>query len=655
MPKLSEIIAAPTQAQPQRLKLSQVMAPPVRSTGQELGRQAGLTGRHLIEGASQAIGLFSDPIAGLVNTVRPGTMDSAATVGRGLADSLGLPQPEGGVERVVGGVSRGIVGAGLFAGGGGAVAGAPGLVGGTGRILAANPGSQGVAAVTGSGASELTREAGGGPLAQLGAGLAGALAPSGVTGLARLAARGGEKGRLATLANIDTFREAGAGSPTIGQATERRLFSGIESLFGRGPGSSGVIARAGEAQQAGMGARAESLADRLALRASPEQAGRAIERGISGKGGFLAQFRATSNALYAKVDQLIPPTTTIPVTRTKATLDALASPTPGAVNTSRVLSSGKVADIRNALDADLQAQIAAAGRGELPYQAVRALRSRLGEMIGDSALSPDLPTKQLKAVYASLSDDLNAAVAATGNPQAVQAASRANTFFKAGMARLEEVERVVSRNGGPERVFQAVTSGTREGATTLRAVMQSLPQEGQKALAAAVVRRMGRAKPGSQNEMGEVFSSETFLTNWNTLSREAKSALFDRFGPGYVRSLEAIAKASASIREGSKVMANPSGTAGAAGQGFALGATGFAVATGNLSAAGLILSGMAASNLSARVFTNPRVVAWLARQTTVPPAALPMQIASLKAEAQADGDDETLDLIRSLESGEQAP
>lgn len=621
--------------------------PPVpgRSMGAEAVRQPGLGVRHAIEGAAQTAGIVYDPIAVIGNKLLPGDpFMSASSLGRLTADGLGLPSPENGYERVTGGVLRGATGAGGFVGLGKLAGGA------AGAALAAKPGAQLIAGATGGGAADTAREAGLPVWAQVGAGVAGALAPAaGAGGLRALLRGAGEPARKSMLDTVAQFQGAGVNAPTVGQATQRAIPRGLDALLGKAPGSTGIMARLAEQQQAGMGQRVGVLADSLSRKASPEQAGRAIERGISGPGGFIESFRATSKKLYAAVDQFIPGATPIPVTRTKATLDQLASPTPGAVQTSQALTSGKVTDLRNALDADLQASIAAAGRGELPYEAVKGLRSRLGELIADSSLNPDMPTKQLKAVYGALSDDLGAAVAATGNPQAVQAAQRANTYFRAAMARLDDVERVVQRNGGPEKVFAAAMSASNEGATTLRAVLQSLPEEGQKALAAAVLRRMGRALPGKQDEVGEVFSSETFLTNWSRLSKDAQRALSDRFGPKFARDLDTIAATAANIRAGSKVMQNASGSAPT---GFQLGTAGafvWALWTGNMPVAGGIAGLTALSNGSARMMTNPRFVGWLAEATKVPAAALPMELARLKAEAQAAGDDELLEFARQLE------
>lgn len=618
---------------------------PQRGIGEEVVRQLGLTGRYALEGLGQAVGVFSDPIALAV----PGAnmrMGELASYG---ADKLGLPQPEGGFERVVGGATRAGVSALPTMGAGGIAAQAPGLTGRVGKVIADTPFMQTLAAMSGGGSAETAKEMGAGPGGQLVAGLVGALAPSSAAATARGLFRGGDVGRQNMLANIETYQRAGAGTPTAAQAAGNYRSRLVESLLGKAPGSSGVIANAGEAQQAGIGVRVRSLADQLSTKASPEQAGRGIERGILGPGGFMSEFRKKASQLYGEVDNFIPPNTPMPVASTKRTLDSLTAPTPGAEQTSRALASGKVADLRDALDSDLQASLAAAGRGELPYSAVKALRSRLGDLIADSTFATDVPTKQLKQVYGSLSDDLAAAAKATNDPAAIRAVTRANTFYKSGMTRVDELERVIERNGGPEKVFQAATSGSREGATTLRAVMQSLPVDGQKQLTAAVVRRLGRANPSAQDDLGEVFSSETFLKNWNNLSPEAKSSLFGRFGPGYAADMEAVAKASAGIRAGNDVLKNAPGTAAAGAQFGTAAAFVMSVMQGSPGVAAGIGAGVGSTYTMAKALTSPTVVKWLAQQTKVPVAALPVQLARLKAEALAEGDVEALQFARELE------
>jgi hypothetical protein len=247
-----------------------------------------------------------------------------------------------------------------------------------------------------------------------------------------------------------------------------------------------------------------------------------------------------------------------------------------------------------------------------------------------------------------LSTDLEGAAKNAGT-DAATAFNRANTFTRAGMKRLEVLDSVVDKAGGPESVFRAATSGTKEGATTLRAVMQSLPEDARKTVSATVLRRLGRATAGKQDDLGEKFSTETFLTNWNTLSPQAKAVLFDRYGPTFRSDMDAIAMVASNLRDGSKVFVNPSGTGQAVAQTSAGVAFITTLATGNAGAAAGIASGVAAANGGARLMTNPRVVKWLAQTTRAPRSAIP----ALLAQA-GKSDDQDLRELAAILSGEQA-
>ena len=52
--------------------------------------------------------------------------------------------------------------------------------------------------------------------------------------------------------------------------------------------------------------------------------------------------------------------------------------------------------------------------------------------------------------------------------------NRANNFHREGIKRIEEIEGIVEKSGGPEAVYKAMFSNSKEGGTTLRRVMQSL-------------------------------------------------------------------------------------------------------------------------------------------------------------------------------------
>lgn len=740
------------QAQP----ASQPTEQPSSSTVDELGRQLGLAGRYAIEGVAALPGMVANVPAAAGNLVL-GAADSASRAMGGdgvqfrfpdqnqaISDALtraGLPTPQTPTERVVGDASRGLAGAASTATAANVVAagrrylveGAKNvgqdILGRVARLLGDAPGAQFAAGGTAGSAAGATREAGGGPIAQTAAGIAGAVSPSAagrtVQAGTKAAIVGGEQGRQVVRQNIDDFVAAGT-FPSTGQATQARSMQGVESTLSKLPGGAAPIVNRAESQATQLSAGLDEQATRLAPKATGEQAGRAITRGIEGEGGFVEKFKARQGVLYDELDAFIPATTRIDVSRTLKALANLNASIPGAPNVSRFFQNSKIRSIEGALKKDLKAptdesmaldaarreaaeleqsrssavqdagrfqafensqsvladqfapvqgqprfpgrysphperaaegaaaardasavarqrtaqlqqaqqrvaeleQIAATTDGKLPYEALKKLRTLVGEQVSDWNITNSVPRSKWKALYAALSQDLGTAARGAGD-KAQQAWSRANHYTRAGMDRIEAIEGVLNKNGGPEAVFRAATSGTREGATTLRAVMQSLPKEDQRMVSATIVRRLGRAKAGVQDASGEKFSTETFLTNWNSLSPEAKRALFDRHGPEFRKSMDRVAGVAANLREGSQVFKNPSGTSQGAASITALSTFVGAIMSGNFGVAGTVAAGVGAANAMSRLMVNPKFVRWLARSHDRPKSAVPALLQSL--------------------------
>jgi hypothetical protein len=625
-------------------------APQPRVTLAGLGRAAGLLGRDALEGTGGLVGIFTDPFvygAGAAAGQNFAGMRDTATQ---FADAIGLPKPETGAERVVSDIQQAIVPGGAMIRGARILQGAASEVpAGVGRLLAMDPTTQLVGAATGAGAGGVVREAGGSEGAQIGASLLGAVAPS--VGIAaasettRRVIRGGEAGRQEMERNIRDFSTAGT-TPTIGQASPARGGKIIEARLRGAPGSVGVMSRQSGTQAEEIGKSVTRLADSLSPSAGAEKGGRAIIRGITGDGGFMDRFRATTRALYDEVERLLPPDTAVPAQSSVAMLRSLTAPVRGAERTAKVLQNAKVASIAKAFSDDL-----AANNGQLPYASLKALRTEVGNLMDDSALSPDVSVRQLSRLYGAMTEDMTRAAVATGDPATIRAANRANMFYRVGQARVEALQTALSREaGGPEAVYKAMFNNSREGGTTIRRVMQSLPEQQQKDFAAATLRRLGRANPSNQDEMGEVFSTERFLTNLNNMSAEARSAIFDRFGPTFRRDLESIAASTARIREASQIAGNPSGTGQAIAQFTGYGALGLSavssVAALDPTAFAAVSAALASTNVAGRAFTNPRIVRWMAKTTKAPTAALPSLMAQLGRIAETD--EEAAELYQEL-------
>lgn len=667
----SDVDQRSTAASTERLGRAPAQPPQrARTTGEKIKREVlGLGTRNVVEGAADVIGLVTDPVVNLVNYLgEKGSTPRSLITGvperrwpvqqttreawTNWLNAAGVPQAENARERVSGDVGRALTGTALTLGlGGGLGAGRtavqnPTIRSRTADLLTAQPVQQAIAAAGGAGAAGAARESGAGPGAQLLAGLGGGLAPAGAQAAGAATLRTLVRGTSGapmqrTIADFNALNA----SPSVGQASNNRLIQGVENLLAGAPTSSGVMNRFAERQADSIGGGLQRTADDLSRNASAERAGRAVERGTD---AFAGNTKAVKRALYWNADRFIPQATQVPLANTWQSIVKLTTPTPGAAATTGALINPRVQQLRQSLSQDL-----AGGGGQIPYEALKRIRSDIGEAISDFSLSPDTPTRELKQLYGALSRDMEAAARAQG-PEAVKAAQRANNYTRAVADRMETVQRVIDKNGGPERVFEAAMSGTRDGGTTLRAVMQSLPKDGQKAVTAAVIKRMGLATPGAQDAAGDVFSAGTFLTNWNRVSPEAKRALFDRHGPAFSEHMDRIARVASNIKEGSKVYANPSGTANRAAALTYGGALVASLLDPSKAATGGLLLGGGVANATSRLLTKPWFVKWLAESTAMPVGAAVGQIQGLRRIGEREQDDDAIALADQLSLQENA-
>lgn len=540
--------------------------------------------------------------------------------------------------------------------------------------------------------------------------------------------RGGEANVPEMQKVIETFEEAGT-SPSVGQATGKRVAQAAESILGKYPGGAGVMAKRGEEQAAEIGRKAEEIANKLSPNATPSVAGRTIEKGLSGPGGFVDRFKQGQKALYDKLDTYIKPQTPVDVSKTAKALASMNEDISGAEELSKFFKNRKIQDIEAALKQDTagtgagvmvvppnattaEARAAAshgllkkqaaevragqaplygrsapvrnpytgklsestrmAGRpssvtvepnsaatpgyargttvpipggsptNQLPYEALKKLRTLVGDEISNGSLVSDVPRSKWKALYAALSSDLEGAAKATGNADAIKAMDRANAFSRAGHARIEDVLDKVAKQDIPEKIFKsAVNPADMEaGATKIQGIMKSLTDEERNVVKSAFVRRMGTASAGLQGAEGGLFSSQTFLTNWNRMSPAAKDVMFSSADGNLRKSLDAIAQTADRIKQGSKVLANPSGTGPVVAATGLISSVGTALGTGNLGVAGGLLTSAAGANLTSRLMTNPRFVGWLARATKISNPELARQaVLSLGKTMQGEPDD----------------
>ena len=228
---------------------------------------------------------------------------------RGM-DAIGLPRPETSGERITSDVMRGGAGGAASAGVGTAMQAARNpVVQGVGRTLAESLGLQTAANVAASGASSLTREAGGGPTAQMAAGLIGGVTvPAAVQGVMNAprnmianSVRRSEAKPFAT--EGERLANATGMNLSLGQRTGNKQVLGLENAARQyGPTADRIqdidVNIANQAIK-----RVEEIADGISKRrVDPATIGTEIEDTVKSAAMKLASLReSTANADYSAV------------------------------------------------------------------------------------------------------------------------------------------------------------------------------------------------------------------------------------------------------------------------------------------------------------------------------------------------------------------
>lgn len=443
----------------------------------------------------------------------------------------------------------------------------------------------------------------------------------------KFALTGGKQAMNKAGQRLKNFVDAGV-TPSLGQVTQNQGIQTVEMVLANIPGGSGVYSKFAQTAQDDLGKFSTNIAKKLINKPLPANTilvGRTvkdgIKSGVNSASSFTGRFQSRANVLYKEVDSFVKPDAPISMNGTIKELQKLVQPIKGAEQTSAKFSNSFLNEVLEGLQKDV-----AKNNGNLPYQAVSQLRSRIGNKLSSFELIPDVEKAQLKLVYKALSDDLGTGIAKNGGKKGTRAYKRANSFYKSGLKRIDDYLEPIYKTGDPDKITSLLMNSAKEGYTRVNAIKKSLNPEQYKVFLSSVVERLGRIQPSQglaegSDEILEAtgrFSSETFLTNWNKLSKETKNILFSGKGfKGLDKDLDKVAKIASVIRESGKTFKNPSGTADRlVGQGliFGGGATAF---TGNpafILSVPLVIGG---ANQTAKLMTNPRFVKWMAQGTDI--------------------------------------
>lgn len=523
---------------------------------------------------------------------------------------------------------------------GASLAAAP-LGAGPAPLKLASLAKEGLTGVTAGTGSEMARKAfPGSSLAPvLGAFAGGVSGGAGLAGATRRAVRGDY---VAINKNLETLSKAGITNPTLAIATQRLSNAVVESGAAIIPGGISIMRGAAER----LSQQAKASLDRISGGMSDSfRAGRAVESGLFEDGGFVQRFRNKSSALYGEIDQQIAPGTRVDIPATRALyfkVQQLAQQEP---ELAKVLTNPKMAEISRLLTmaappAGMRGSTILglngtplqvfAPSGTIEYGLFKQVRSAIGEMLGQPELLTGIPKAQLKSLYAAVSDDMLGAAQHIG-PDAVRSVSRANTYYKAGISRMENIIDKVANKATPDEAFNWIISGNLRDSTKLQTIKKSLgPNSDEWALMRnTVLAKLGREKGDSP------FSSSVFMDRYANLEPRSRDLLFGGT-PNYEKNMNELLEAFRLINGGPQALKHISGTAPTLMSSGTIAAAIGGIISGNVQLLAVLGQTAAGVNISARLLTSPKFVEWAARATHIPFDRLPAEVVRLNKAMQDD-------------------
>ena len=449
--------------------------------------------------------------------------------------------------------------------------------------------------------------------------LVGALAPTALALGASAAVRGGLRG---TPSNAEKMRTEIAAQETVGMpadaaVAQRGRISSMLKYMGRAPGGVKVVAEKGQAIQAGMKGGLDKLTP---ASTEPSVVGADISRSID-------SFAKTASTKWKRIDDAldlaVPKGTSVTLVSTKKALDDLTAQ----VSDPAFRSAFKNPEVLDSLKA------AIANKSTVDFKTANEIRRIIGQKANDAALIADVSKGQWKNLYGALKTDIGSSLR-QGSREA-DLFTRSNRYWSAVHSRIDDIYGPIAGLGTPEAKYFKSVSALNRGATQLTAIRKIMPKAEFTKLKDTFISDMGKANPGKQNELGDVFSSERFLTNWSSLSQDAKKSLIGN-NTDLRRNLDLVAKQASNIRSIESIYQNPSGTGLAAGSIATGGMIIGSALSGNWQLAGAILGAMGVNNISARALTNPKFAKFLADTTTVRHDRMPAIVNRFQIELNKD-------------------
>lgn len=262
------------------------------------------------------------------------------------------------------------------------------------------------------------------------------------------------------------FTRLGLPTDLAGTTTGAPGPSYAEKFAARMPGSEGHVADARSTLVDAWQSKLNDVAGGMGNAATAQEAGTSLQ---SAARNWLTDFKDQSATKWNDFWNKVPPTTPVPVSNYQTALTNTLGSFPGASETAGVLQPGTVSGLSKALNVDL-----GNGGGTLPMQAVKSIRTAIGEKLDTPSLISDTSQAALKQLYGGLTRDIENGAGAV-SPSALTAFHRANGFTAAGHDLLENHLNGVLTAPNAEQATQYALSQARQGGSRLGALAFNLP------------------------------------------------------------------------------------------------------------------------------------------------------------------------------------
>lgn len=554
---------------------------------------------------------FADEIAGTGNTMLYGdsTRDSNIDRERAIDAYDAQSHPYARIAGQFGGALLNPLGR-LFRAGEGAL-----TVGNMAREGAAYGGLYGL----GSGDDAGERVTGGLTGAAMGAAVGGGLGA--VVDRVRPAVSRMASGRSARVAEREAERRAFAESalrnpevPVMRADVPGATLSQIGTALAERSAFGGRVTEARDASSAALGRAVDDVAGRFGVAGDNVAAGDAAIRGAN---SYIESSQGRVGALYDAIP--IPPTRPAELDATRQAFADVATRFASNPELQAAMRDPRLARWQQALE-----------NGGLSWNDLKAFRSSIGEIIEGPVLAESASRADMRALYSALSRDMEATAGAVGG-RALGAFRRANEAAAERFANIDEVLTPLLGNEqgrSPEQVLQRLQSwaGERGGDyQRLGRFMREIPADDANTIRATIISRLGTATPGTTNAAGDLFSPNTFLSNWQRLGDRARAVLFDG---EHRQALDDMVRLAGGMREGRR-FANTSETT----RGTVAVAT-IASVWNDIMTGGAAVAGQ--YSLS-RLMANPRSARWLTALANKPnEAAARAHVSRLEAIARSE-------------------